>query len=604
MEKLFFGNGFVVGLTGEYKTFKSTHMTFGGARLTEDSFLAHWNFQKASDEEVYKHYENRLTDFSLGAFGLLAWTESEWEVALDQLAQYAVFIWREGDDYLISNSLELMIQVLKLHRVVVRKSPENAVEALLYGTSFGGATGYVGVRLCCTTSLVYSEGQLRGDDYDFLNKLYASDSQTYDELLDKTVTFLKSAARNLNPDKVGGKILSDLTGGVDSRMVMSLLMCSSLPTEELEVFCLGSDARADKIVADYLVEKYGFKPGVFYNAKSPEGVSPADSIERGVRRFHGMKLADFGDFGDGRIIGQTKLTGYYGELTRLFYDFEPGANEALADRLVSAAGVQQYFTREVMHGFKRKVCGFLERIDALGVGFEDKLNALYLLNRNKVHFGMSAYLADNTRQAFHPLCSSLFTKLSGKLSREDRSVNRVAFDVIDGLSKNLLCEPMAEKVWAQELFDTEFDYGAYRQSAFVRNGDDPLSDRRYKYGQRNLLHAAQPKKLVDSGFSDRMRKSGAQYHWALLPDVVSRLRFYINRLDQSEMAGSLSQVLEVDRVKGLLAQINFDAASHKDAGLTNGEAKFLLKLLSTFSWVLGDDRLLSVDYTFNVGTLN
>lgn len=602
-KNLSFGAGFVVGTAASYKTYGSTNIAFGGARLTEDSFLSHWNFENASKDEVYRHYENRLTDFSLGVFGLLSWNEDSWEVTLDRLAQYAIFVWREGEDYLISNSLELMVQVLRLNRILAKKSTKNATDALIYGTSFGGATGYEGISLYRSTQLFFKEGALHFEDCDFLVRLYEKNNASYEQSLAETVSFLKKAANNLTPDKVGGMLLSDLTGGVDSRLVVSLLMCSPLSSEEINVFCLGSDARADKIVADYLVEKYGFKPGTFYSAKSPEGASPADSIERGVRRFHGMKLADFGDFGDGRIVGQTKVTGYYGELTRLFYNFEENPNNVLVDNLVAIGGVKKYFNTDAIQGFRGRVGDFLDRMDQLGIDFEDKLNALYLLNRNKAHFGMSAYLADRTRQAFHPLCSSLFTKLSGKLSREDRAANRVAFDVISGLCEKLLCEPMAEKVWSRRLFSDDFDYERYADSCFVDNGASALSSQRYKYGQRNLLHAAQDKVQVDPQFSERMRSLGIQYHWALLPDVVSRLNVYLDRVEGSNIADSVTAILNIDNVRSLLKNIDFGAQSHRETGLNNNEAKFLLKLLSTLSWVVGDDTLTTVDYKFDVTQL-
>lgn len=634
-----FGDRFVVGSSEPFKTCHSTNFVFGGARLTENSFLSHWNFDRASEEEVYAHYKSRDTEFSLGIFSLLAWSDDEWELSLDKLAQYTIYIWTSGEDYLISNSLELMVKVLRLGGINVERSTQNTIEALVYGTTFGGATGFEGITLYRSPKASFSGNQLHIEEYEFVKDLYSTANEgSYDDLLKKTLDFVRTAAKNISSDAFGGKILSDLTGGVDSRFVLSILLSSSLRPDEINVFCLGSDARADKIVADYLVEKYKLSPGEFFNAKSPEGSSPADSIEKGVYRFYGMKLADYGDFGDGKIVGQTKMTGYYGELSRLFYDYKSTDNERLVEKFVSVGGLDRYISEDVVSSLRGKMLDFFQTLDDLGLAFDDKLHALYLLNRNKIHCGMSAHLAEKTRQAFHPLNCSLFVKLSLLISRPERKANKVAFDMIGHLTPSLLMEPMAEKVWSPKLFPSDFDYESYRERCFIEGGSEAISSVSHKYKQKNLLHRAVTRVYENKAFSDRMRKLGVQYHWALLPDLKVRIEEYLDHIDSGSGSSldSVSDVLNIENIRELVSSLNFDPESqgkvdssnvgtkllprmlsavarvagreasdvemksHKEVGPSNIEAKFLLRVLSALSWLSGREEFLPIDYVFDV----
>lgn len=599
--ELSFGRGFVVGTNEPYKTHRSTCFAFGGARLTEDSFLSHWNVAEAPSEEVFAHYENRDTDFSLGVFALLSWSDEEWELTLDKLAQYSIFIWKKNEEYLICNSLELMTRVLHLSGMAVERSVRNTVEALVYGTTFGCETGFEGITLYRSPKASFKNGHLFVEDGEFVGDLYAAGGdKSYSELLDDTTHFLARAGQNISLESFGGNLLTDLTGGVDSRLTLSILLSSGLDSSDISIFCLGGELKADRIVADYLLEQYGLSPGTFFTAKSPEGVGPADFIERGVYRFYGMKLADYGDFGDGKVVGQTKVTGYYGELARLFYDFKFMDNEALADEFVSVGGLDQYISSEVVSGLRSKMLAFFNKLDGFGLSFDDKLHALYLLNRNKIHCGMSAHLAEKTRQAFHPLNSALFVKLSLLLDREQRKANRVAFDIIGRLNPSLLMEPMAEKTWANVLFPAGFDFESYRERCFINNGDHPISVDRYKYGQKNLLHRKAPRVYEDKEFSDRMRKLGVQYHWALLPDLKVRVEKYLDQIEGSSTSDSVFKMINVDSVRSLLRRLDFSATSHKKVGPSNIEAKFLLKLLSALSWLSNSGVTPTVDYVFDV----
>lgn len=602
VNNIFTTQDFLVGTSHEFRETNGRFVAFSGTRLTEHSLISHWNFESASNKDIESHYINRNSDYSLGTFGLLTWNDKEWEVTLDRLAQYTLFIWRKENEYIISNSIETIVSLLKVNNISVKKSVPDSIITLLHGTAFGGSTGYENINIVRSNS-ISSESlsrEKKAEKFLFLKDVYSSEL-TYEELLEKTKNFIKSAAKNINKETIGGRVLSDLTGGADSRLTFSILQNSKLSYKDIEVFCLGSDASADKIVADYLVEKYALSPGTFYYAKSPEGTSPADAIEKGVHRFHGMKVADFGDFGDGRVNGQTKITGYYGELSRIFYDFPESNNEELIKNFISKDGLDKYFNPDIIEAFKSKLRDFLIEVDRVGLGFQDKCNAIYLLNRNKIHIGMSAYLTESRRQAFHPLCSSLFTKLSSLLPKERRKMNQVAFDLIKGLSGDLVTEPMAEKIWHKDLFSESFRYEDYKKECLIRNGESKISQTRYKYAQKNLLHASQEKHLVNKDFSKKMRNSGVQLHWALLPDVVNRLTLYMDKnSDSSEISNEFHHSIKIDKIKRLIGGIEFNTDTHRKTNLTNPEAKFLLKLLSVYSWTFNNMNTSSIDLNFDL----
>tara|TARA_B100000700_G_C15040114_1_gene854907 strand:+ start:529 stop:2400 length:1872 start_codon:yes stop_codon:yes gene_type:complete len=597
----FVAQDFLVGSTVEAKNEGDNRYLFDGARLIESSFLSHWTWKDAKTDDVVEHFNEKNSDFSLGTFCIFRFNQHEWELSTDKLTQYNIFVWQRGEDYLIANSIPLILKLLTIIGESVSKSAKNISQAMVYGTSFGGKTGYTEINIAQTNQLSSDLKHLGLSDFSYLNELYNGDlDRPYSSSLAEVIDFLKSSLPKLDANSLGGRVLTDLTGGVDSRLVLTLLLNSNFEREEIHTFCLGSDARADKIVADYLTEKYGLTPGTFYSAKSPVPGNAADSIARDVKNFYGTKLADFGDFGEGRIIGQTKLTGYYGELTRLFYEFDECDNEEIAEQLAAEQDLGIFISSEIVNDLKQQIVGQLETFDSLGLSFESKLHAVYILNRNKIHVGMSAHLAGKRRQAFHPLCFPGLVKLSFKLNGAERRANRVAYDIMSSLEPELAVEPMAEKCWPKEFFDESFDYLSYRER-LVRNGDSSLVTNRYVYRQKNLLHKKVERTPIDQAFAKRMRKLGIQYHWSLLPDIIHYLNFNIERIKSNSLTfEEFDNVFNIDVINNKLESVNFDAKTHRETKLKNIEAKFLLKLLSAIAWYSSQDDEIKVEYEFSV----
>jgi hypothetical protein len=438
--------------------------------------LEHWfysNFKELNFTDVFANAETLSGNFSILKVNI---EQNLVEIKPDVFGQNPVFYYDDENYKIISNNQQLVRSVLRQLGVKVEMNPMSVVFNVSYLSAFNNISPYREIRVLAPRSMItLRAGNISTHEYCSLKEFLHSDVE-YDVLVDKICEDIKHRSNAIIDFalKYNAHCIADLSGGVDSRMVLASFL-STGRHKELKYFCVNNShptgVSTDRQVADDLMDKYGlsFGEGVTETSSSTaslvtcRGVDAKAKISRGILRYFGLLPYAFEDFGDTFMKNYIRVGGYCGEFTRA-----PGPNlgklvntenlnvESVTDSFFNHCTQQgknnasvvltDIALKEIRAEFFKYFSKVMSATTAPGA-----INALtYIENRAKHHFGLRSSLGNNCRVSITPIIDYRIPKLYQKMKYGEHFDNKIAFDIINKLGGvELAMAPFAEFRWSR-----------------------------------------------------------------------------------------------------------------------------------------------------------
>ena len=172
----------------------------------------------------------------------------------DSLGQYPIYYFQSGERYLISNVMRYLTMAMKVAGYDATPSLLPCLESLVFGGGLGDATQIREIR-----RLPHGHDIRANPGLQFYSTAATEYPSSYEALIDGThgalTHHLAAVAGATGPES---HIVADITGGSDSRLVLSLMLASPM-RDEFGGRCNSRYPDPDANVAGALLAKYGLR---------------------------------------------------------------------------------------------------------------------------------------------------------------------------------------------------------------------------------------------------------------------------------------------------------------------------------------------------------
>ncbi len=411
---------------------------------------------------------------------------SEFNVALDPLSQYPLFLFTSGDTLITSNNVYLIEAVASYMGHSLTRSPEAGAFEAAFGVGAGQKTGFKQISLLPHGHMIAGNStkwQIKKAQMPDYKKGY-----DYQQLLRLSVERLKNYMKALQQSSGNSRLLFDLTGGQDSRICFAAALAAGLP--DIAIFSAGDDIDPDKRIAYQIAQKFGAKVGNYPENHDSQTISAKQRSQTAVFRQQGHSNLYHYQLGNVRLEGVCRVRGSAGELTRCFKDnpskyslfweapwkhikqllrsdtaykavlqiywatFGSSNNKMASRWAYKYCNIPQsyqrlfhkQFIRSATHQLQADIAKAAETAQTMGTD-------IYLKDRAKRHFGYMSRGLNMTCGAFDPLYDPVILAAADALPETERANARLSFDLIEALGgKELLEIPFfKESITASQL---------------------------------------------------------------------------------------------------------------------------------------------------------
>lgn len=427
-------------------------------------------------EEVFDALENKAMNDVSGVFctAKIDLKTKGFRLYCDPLSQYPIASWESGNSYVVSNNVLLIEKFLQFHGYKLQRDPlcmlRNAIAVLNVSlTSPYKEISFQPPR----TALHGGTGLTRRELFTW--QYLCSPSATYDECLEAAAERLKDKCNALIGSMPGHYIMSDLTGGMDSRMVFAALLASG-NSDVIEFWCNTRYPHPDANIADHIIDRYKLRQGTTLLNGVNEDFTIEQSISRGLFRNRGARYKDWSGLGQGYFPKMVRLNGCFGEIGRsnvlsnVFKEigrsdvpsniFKKFGRSSFGLKNFSKKTIQhlqnvgslELITEKGKHEIADPIQDMVVQMSDMGIPQDSMSDMLYLEGRGRYHFGH--YFACNNGLFISP-CLIYDLNLvwaNAHLSSEERFSGKAQFDLIRMLGGDELVEvPLADKRWAESI---------------------------------------------------------------------------------------------------------------------------------------------------------
>lgn len=372
--------------------------------------------------EAYERVHNTsLSPGEDGCYVVATPTPRGWEVGTDAHGTAKLFMYDRGGVWAIGTSLVELADHLRSHGVTLEPHAPAlrglGIHTSLTNQMISRQTIIQGIQLVPT----YRSVRVMDSGIE-LKDIPSEPAVSYDEALSRYLELWRSRIRTLLNDE-DARIAADITGGMDSRLVLAFLLESraiDLPADRLRLVSSTKHAR-DFEVASVLAEVYGLE-------------------------LNGPKLADRTDLNPGTAFDSWRSTslGVYMPVYFVERDFDPWAFQAHGAgggnvRSAYAAGrgpdaldrFENHFTAEEFESWRASVDAELREYADVAPGLPmDVMH--YRQFRGRLHFGHRPH----RRSMYTPLNSAALDDVYAHVSHS--AERQVYFDVMESLVPGLI----------------------------------------------------------------------------------------------------------------------------------------------------------------------
>jgi hypothetical protein len=379
----------------------------------------------------------------------------------DALSQYPVYYLSEGAGIIVSNNIRMIRTIMAMHGISETKSLYPCIENIVFGGAIGEKTHITEIQ-----RVPFAHGLHLTDDLQFFSHddAAAGEALSYEQVLEKAeyaiVSYIKAIEGKIAD---ADTIVSDITGGADSRATLCFLLNSGLK-HRISGRCIVSYPHPDANVAGYIMQRFGIPVAHF---PVIQGRKPMVSTEIGIRQNAGLfggarnpqpfsppiafqDLIHYrGSFGE--LGGATPGEDYIGEASKPGKNFlDAAVNSFILKR--QSVGALDLVTEEAIHHVRQEMTTMYSSLMDQGYEAEQLRAEAYLRTRCRTHFGMNSVLLNKTKIVPDVLANRWIVAARRKLPAHLHSKNKVIFDLIlrNG-KKEFVFMPMAQKNWAESI---------------------------------------------------------------------------------------------------------------------------------------------------------
>ncbi len=381
-------------------------------------------------------------DPECGSFVMFDVRASKTRIANDLFGYGQIFASQHKGCAIASNRLHLHRLVMK-HLGIIIYPDEAVVMSFLFGhhgffsqQSSLRRTAIKGVEHVPVDCLVsIKEGKLSRIEKSQFSNLKKVSSSDYEILIKRGIDkIVENTAAAINDEDFAVPIV-DLTAGKDSRMVFSSAINTNNWRSRVRINTL--DFPGDDLAVSCGVSNlFGAQ---FYEGDETEQ-SPV-SLDESLKLWRSYFFGQYHRYGCGawanKGLNRTEIAigGANGEIYRTFWGAvvtrqlaTQSTVKGFADSLVSSSAIKSFYSKDQL---QLLVSALSDELDSLpGDSLREKIEDHYLFHRNRAHCGLRGFTFYHDRLTWYPLQSADLLGASRAIGYDERSKNRVIFDVL------------------------------------------------------------------------------------------------------------------------------------------------------------------------------
>jgi hypothetical protein len=380
------------------------------------------------------------------------------ELLTDPLSQYPVYYFRSGARFIISNVLQHVAAVLIASGLSATPSLVPCIEGTVFGGVSGESTHLAEIKRLPFGHMIVADPHLQ-----FRRRRPTDRKISYEESISEARYALARHVQSVaNAVAAPRLVAADLTGGGDSRLVLSVLLDSPL-RGEIRTRCFTRYPDPDANVAGALMAAYNLQvaevpvvvdadPRFWLTGLGRRGVQTNAALSGGARALARVSstvaFPDFihftGSFGE--IGGATTKGDFVGKAEQQGYSAAGAIDVMLANR--RRVGAFDLISEQGVAIARDNAIAALSELEEEGVTHEHLQAEFYLRTRCRSHFGLSSWLSNKSRIAPDPLLSPWLDQARRMLPRRLYRQGKVTLDLLlAGGWKDLARIPLAGKKW-------------------------------------------------------------------------------------------------------------------------------------------------------------
>lgn len=390
-------------------------------------------------------------------------------IEIDPFGYYPLFTYRRDGIFCAGNRIARIVDELaKLGRVLRRDMTVHGWFTV-QGSGAFDLSAYQDIALLPPGTTIHLDDRNR---VTFCTKPMADlfySTRPIEELIDDAAHEILGSIRALTGGAFSHRIC-DLTGGMDSRLVLSAIIHAKAEDAFL-FYTKGRYPNPDANVAALIRKQFCLRKASHVFPPKPVQLTPFERLRTSTGHVDGL-LSTFFEAGPASTTPDRTLSigGGSGELLREFWAsghpaaakrirrwfdvLRPGTAAPVplsplydkARKLKSRSTFLQPALSDVM---VEQVSAFAHQSLAAGIRPEHIGDLFYLSSRAKYHFGV--WWASSSRARFHPLYSPAALKAAHAIPNADKAANRLGFELMRRFCPQLAAVPFADKRWAPTI---------------------------------------------------------------------------------------------------------------------------------------------------------
>ncbi|KZL93678.1 hypothetical protein [Clostridium magnum] len=396
---------------------------------------------------------------SVGLFTLIDINDENIKITQDFFGCGTLFYFDEKNLFIISNRYHLILLFLSWIGHKGRLDSDKVIATLYSDTTFlsqniSSKMDIIGVKQLAFDheAKVDKDGWKIAPKESVIDALTGCSNKEYDELLEKGKKEVIDNIRAVIESNLFEKLITDLSGGMDSRSVFGAILNIEDVIKKIEIYTKDIPGSSDLQIAAGLKNLFG---GSFYSEigrpQFPMTVSESFDIWRSYFMGTYYRLAIGAWSPKGENNSQIRFSGGCGEIYRTFWskiyrNKVDGANsiEELVIRLTNS------FSRSAVAAYPNAQNRLNELLvneisELPGTTPMDKFESHYVYFRNRYHFGMRAYECFHDCLMWFPLMSKSLFKASRSLTFEEKYNSKLMLELTERMQPILIWIDYASK---------------------------------------------------------------------------------------------------------------------------------------------------------------
>lgn len=379
--------------------------------------------------EGYEEYSKTIGELDInslreGRFGFFQINSEGCKARTDYLGQEIIFYFFDGKNWAVSNSFIVLASYLYDQGVSMNVNyetinlwsiPASVTQGLVSNETFIKEIQVLPADIILSFVPNGMGWSIRKDRDNGAVIADTTSSNDYEQLLINFASKMASRSRALL-ESYGDRAKVDITGGLDSRLVLGVLAASGYPLDRLN-FHSNRQYIDDYVAAEGLAKALGFKINNKYIETARASSETAYELwKAGCVGVYSPVYSPLGK----EMQTSLHFHGACGECFRDYYKISPVELCHQVDKIAP--------NREASLAFSRQLG---KSMDAMGFDFysKDGMNAHYLNFRSRSHFGRSAY-KNLSHVLVTPLASPDLFSAFRYLNRSEVEGSQLALDVL------------------------------------------------------------------------------------------------------------------------------------------------------------------------------